>query len=99
MIKFCGYQDQRNGEPLPMFNVFEEGHKSYGSTVSLTLLRSYGFNVPAYPTYNGEIFTDARLVHAAPDLLAACKAVLQDHLGREYGEQLARAIDKAEGRQ
>ena len=92
--KFIGWQTVPGGfkiQPFPLFTVTKPGHRLEGSTVTESMLWTEGIVAPTYPTLE-----EWHL--ATSDLLEACKAVLPQHLGKEHGERLARAIDKAEGR-
>jgi hypothetical protein len=93
-IRFIGYEEKCK-HPFPLFNVDEPGHPLHRSTVSEGTVKRYSLGgIPEHPTYEGWQY----IQRAAMDLYTACKAVLPQHLGKEHGEMLARAIDRAEGR-
>jgi hypothetical protein len=78
-----------DGEPWP-FGYISTAHPSPIFELSTPLV---------FP--HEELVANARLIAAAPDLLAACQAVLgewRDGYGLDCIEQLRAAIAKAEGR-
>ncbi len=71
-IKFIGYQEVPDGAAFPLFNMLNEHHPLYGSTITPETIVREGFLVPDHPTF-GEW---RQIQRAAMDLYAACKLVL-----------------------
>lgn len=104
MIEFIGYQEDPNGEAFPLFNMLNEHHPLYGSTVLPETIVREGLLVPDHPT-----FAEWRQIQrAAMDLLEALKRLMEAEYpallimspeDRNTAYQNAQeAINKAEGR-
>ena len=46
---FVGWQQTSLGEPLALYNIIAEHHRSLGSTVTGETLRKMGLHIPATP--------------------------------------------------
>lgn len=75
-------------------------HRKDGSTYSTETRNEFGEDRPEPAVEDEECRANARLIAAAPDLLAACLRILADGYGTALGdlEFMQRAVDKAVGK-